>query len=236
MSFEYDSEAKMQYMVYPSGKRVKYTYDDMARHTGLRQVQPGGAEPEIVNNVTYGRAGQLKTISWLTESGQWAGQSWSYNNRMQMSDYNYTGPGGPVSHTYKYSDTQNDGKLWRRKDNISGEEVEYTYDTLHRLSTASVLAGTGVPGQEWGQSYVYDGFGNMKQKNGYALAQYTGFNLSISSATNGGGPVGGDMDDRLLSHNGEQYQYAPDNKRISKQSIGADGNTHYHIYLWVGNM
>ena len=36
VSFEYDSEAKLQYMVYPSGKRVKYTYDDLARHTGLK--------------------------------------------------------------------------------------------------------------------------------------------------------------------------------------------------------
>ena len=42
MSFEYDSEAKLQYMVYPSGQRVQYTYDDLARHTGLKAVQSCG--------------------------------------------------------------------------------------------------------------------------------------------------------------------------------------------------
>jgi hypothetical protein len=87
VSFEYDAEAKLQFMVYPSGKRVKYTYDDMARHTALREVQPSGAEADVVNNLTYGAGGELKSTSWLTSSqtGVWAGQSWSYNNRLQMS-------------------------------------------------------------------------------------------------------------------------------------------------------
>ena len=36
----------------------------------------------------------------------------------------------------------------------SGEEVNYTYDSLTRLSTASTTGPT------WGQSFVYDGWGN----------------------------------------------------------------------------
>ena len=36
---------------------------------------------------------------------------------------------------------------------MSGEVVEYQYDLLHRLATASVLAGTGVSGAVTGRSH-----------------------------------------------------------------------------------
>ncbi len=148
LSFEYDAEGKMQYMVYPSGKRVKYTYDDLARHTGLKNVQ-GATETDIVNNPTYGASGELKSMSWYWSPTQpFATQNWTYNNRLQMTNYTYGGPGGSVNQEYKYSASANDGKLWRKKDHVSGEEVEYQYDTIHRLASAGVLAGT-APGQEW---------------------------------------------------------------------------------------
>ena len=73
VGFEYDAEAKLQYMVYPSGARVKYTYDDLARHTGLKSVQ-GVTETDIVNNLTYGAAGELKSMSW-SDTGGWATQN-----------------------------------------------------------------------------------------------------------------------------------------------------------------
>ena len=69
--------------------------------------------------------------------------------------------GSSINHSYLYSTTANDGKLWRRQDNVSGEVVEYQYDSIHRLASAGTVAGTA-----WSQSYRYDGFGNMKQKIG----------------------------------------------------------------------
>jgi RHS repeat-associated protein len=216
-------------MVYPSGKRVKYTYDDLARHTGLKEILVNNTEDQLVNNLTYGVAGQLTSMDWKAASNMlMASQTWEYNNRLQMTKYRFNGVGwnGGVSHDYTYSATNNDGKLWRRKDNFSGEEVEYTYDSLHRLATASVLAGTVATDKLWGQQYIYDGFGNMKQKIGHAAAQWTAFNNPLNSQTNGGsgGVPGGDMDGWFYSGtNG----YAPDNKRI------------WNIdkwHLWVGNM
>jgi YD repeat-containing protein len=40
-------------------------------------------------------------------------------------------------------------------DNISGEQVVYAYDALNRLASAAATGGS------WGQSYAYDGFGNL---------------------------------------------------------------------------
>ncbi len=39
-----------------------------------------------------------------------------------------------------------------------GEEVNYTYDSLNRLSRAETT------GPRWGNAYTYDGFGNLTQK------------------------------------------------------------------------
>jgi RHS repeat-associated protein len=232
VAFEYDVKGKLEFMVYPSGKRVKYTYDDLARHTGLKEILANNTEDQLVNNLTYGDAGQLLSMNWkVAGSNIMAGQSWQYNNRLQMSNYQFSGPGslGSVSHEYKYSATNNDGKLWRRKDHVSGEEVEYTYDSLHRLATGSVLAGTVTTDKLWGQQYVYDGFGNMKQKIGHAAAQWTGFDIPMNSATNNGsgGAAGGDMDGWQIVSNGGTNGYAPDNKRIWNVD---------KWYLWVGSM
>jgi hypothetical protein len=226
VSFEYDSEAKLQYMVYPSGARLKYTYDDLARHTGLKNVQ-GAIETDIVNNLTYGAAGEVKSMSWL-DIGGWRTQNWTYNNRVQMTGYTYSGPGGAINHSYVYSATQNDGKLQQRQDNVSGEVVQYQYDSIHRLISASAST--------WSQSYVYDGFGNMKQKIGTGAAVLTSFNIPLNSAKNGASASGdpGDIDNRILTGpNGEAYLYAPDNKRIAKTLTGAQGT---QWFLWVGGM
>src|SRR5260370_7252519 len=54
----------------------------------------------------------------------------------------------------RHAATQNNGQITQMKNWVTGEEVNYTYDTLSRLSSA-VTTGT-----EWGLSFSYDGFGN----------------------------------------------------------------------------
>jgi hypothetical protein len=142
-----------------------------------------------------------------------------------------------VSHSYLYSATNNDRKLWRRRDNVLGEEVEYQYDSLHRLVSAGVDPNASLATAPlWGQSYAYDGFGNLKQKVGHAAAQYTGFNLALTSARNGASTTGdpGDIDNRIVQSGSETYAYAPDNKRVLKTKSA--GTTVHHLTLWVGSM
>src|ERR1700723_468420 len=44
-------------------------------------------------------------------------------------------------------------------DNVSGEQAVYAYDALNRLASATAASGS------WGQSYAYDGFGNLTDQN-----------------------------------------------------------------------
>jgi hypothetical protein len=61
---------------------------------------------------------------------------------------------------------------------LYGETVNYTYDSLARLSTAAVAGSSG-----WGLSWSYDGWGNrlaQTQTKGYAPAT----SLTVDAATN----------------------------------------------------
>ena len=43
---------------------------------------------------------------------------------------------GVIDHEYRFSATQNDGRITQRKDWVSGEEITYQYDSLNRLISA----------------------------------------------------------------------------------------------------
>jgi hypothetical protein len=50
----------------------------------------------------------------------------------------------PLDFEYRYSVTQNDGRITSQKNNVSGEEVVYLCDSLNRLVSAVTT------GPEWG--------------------------------------------------------------------------------------
>ena len=84
-----------------------------------------------------------------------------YNSLGQMT--RLTVP-GQLDLEYRFSATANDNKAISQKNYISGEELEYQYDSLGRLSRAKTTANSGSAPQ-WGLSWVYDGFGNRLQQN-----------------------------------------------------------------------
>ena len=60
--------------------------------------------------------------------------------------------------TYAFPMGTNNGKISSQTDVLSGETVNYQYDSLNRLISAS-SAG-------WSQGYSYDGFGNLTARTG----------------------------------------------------------------------
>jgi YD repeat-containing protein len=69
--------------------------------------------------------------------------------------------GSQLNMTYNFSATQNNGRIVSSVDAVTGENVSYTYDSLNRLIAA---ATTNRTGPIWGESYSYDGFGNLTSK------------------------------------------------------------------------
>ncbi len=112
----------------------------------LSTLSDGANTPQAAS---YGPSGELLSIhSFVNEQRP-------YDSMLQL-----TGVGnGAVSISYSYSATQNNGKITSQTDNLSGEQIVYTYDALNRLASAQATSGA------WGQSYNYDGFGNLTDQN-----------------------------------------------------------------------
>jgi YD repeat-containing protein len=111
----------------------------------------------------------------------------------------------------------NNGRVKSTIDGIVGETVNYTYDGLNRLTLAETSGSGG-----WGQSFTYDGFGNMTAKTATKGSGVPSFSTTINPATNGGPtsyapgiPDTTDVENRLFgASGGATYTYDQANKRV----------------------
>jgi RHS repeat-associated protein len=163
---------------------------------------------------------------------------------------------------YVYSTSQNNGQITQAIDAVSGETIDYAYDSLNRLITAATT------GPQWGLSFSYDGFGNRLTQTvtkGTAPASSVSVNASTNRINSSGYvydsngnlttmPYGAgsmtltyDVDNRLIqavnSNGTEQYGYSPDNRRVYQKTpsgaqlihfYGANGDR-LRTYTYYGN-
>src|SRR5258707_4816057 len=143
---------------------------------------------------------------------------------------NISGLGQSINYTFPAAGS-NAGKILSQTDTISGETVNYVYDSLKRLTSAS--AGT-----TWAQTYTYDGFGNLTGRVGTGTAQSTTINTPADAATNrlsgysydfNGNQISTgyayDAENRLVQANAGAVHYGYDgqNKRIWQASFSNYG-------------
>jgi YD repeat-containing protein len=215
-----------------TGPSLSYTYDAMGRLSTLSDTSSN-----VISSTTYGPAGELTAMS-----GAWGSESRSYNAMKQMTSL-YSSGTSTVSIAYNYSSNQNNGKITSQYDYVSGETVAYTYDTLNRLATAGSSA--------WGQSYAYDGFGNLTDITS-TLGTTPEWHIAYSAATNRGsgecsdanGNLCGsglgynyDVENRLLANGSNglataQYAYGPDNKRVWRGEWSSGTRTVNEAAFW----
>jgi RHS repeat-associated protein len=135
---------------------------------------------------------------------------------------------------------QDNGKIASTTNGITGEVVQYTYDSLNRLIQAQATSNS------WGQAFVYDGFGNLYQKNvtagsapsmqytvNAATNQLTGNGLGYDANGNmtnppSGGTLTYDFLNRVVAMTGGvAYSYDASNRRVWKQNSSGQ---EYYLY------
>jgi hypothetical protein len=173
----YDQNGALLSLVYPSavfkhqgtwrredGPTYSYYYDQQGRGVELDGANVDWTGAYVwgwVRDVAYSAAGQLTQLSYVnqrtaSEDGSTTfydtrqQETWSYNTLGQMVTLN--------SLQYVYPAGTNNGRISQRIDGSSGEQVNYTYDSLNRLTSAVTT------GPQWGQSFSYDGFGKLPGK------------------------------------------------------------------------
>ena len=246
-TYVYDTEGRMTSVQYPgsgpssapvTGPNLGWAFDTMGRMNTMTDL---AASSTIISGATYGPSNELLTIS-----GQ-LNESRSYNSMLQLTGLT---SGSTVSMSYSYSSTQNNGKITSQTDAISGETVVYTYDALNRLASATATNSS------WGQSYQYDGFGNLTNQNvtaGSAPAYTAGYDANNHMGcedANGNNTcqVDGaghgfvyDVENRPITlGNGItnppfRYSYAPGNKRVWRGLFTSGTLTTDEVTFWGVN-
>src|SRR5436305_1023935 len=98
-----------------------------------------------------------------------------------VTGVSYTGAGRMLGMTFAggYNGTanNNNGRVASVTDNLSGEQVTYTYDQLNRLTQA-------MTNDAWGLSFGYDGFGNLMQQTRVQGTTAPSMSVTVNPATN----------------------------------------------------
>jgi RHS repeat-associated protein len=212
----------MSFITPTAGPSYNYSYNSMEQLSGMTS-----GSTTLVSNVTYNAANQLLTMNYGVS------ESRGYNSLNQLTTLN----NGTENLTYTYPTGTNNGKISSMYNAVSGETVTYTYDSLNRIATAS---GSIQQVVQWDQSYVFDPFGNLLQKNiaggssGQPSTQVTVNNQNqitsvygLTYDANGNAGGGYDAENRLVGGPGMYYGYDAQNKRIWSWTGAVDtyGNT-----------
>jgi RHS repeat-associated protein len=249
--FGYDTRGTITSIIYPNEwptpvntyYQYVYSLDTMARRTGLQYKQFTNVWTTVTNwvsNVNYGPANEMTNVTFggYTETR-------TYNNLLQLTRQTATGTGLPtVDLEYVFSATNNNGQITKTWDHFSGEQVQYTYDSLARLSTAATVQAGGT---QWGLSFTFDGFGNRLNQAvtagsaPSATFNYSATNNRITTAGFGYDSNGNmntipsvtgvtyDIENRMLTAGGKTYRYTQSGQRIYMNS----GTTQEMYYFSV---
>jgi RHS repeat-associated protein len=242
-------------VTYPSQSSaisVNNVFDSMSRLSGIT-VTDGGNTVAWASNAQYGVRGEMTSLTWGGGSTTMT-ESRTYNVLGQMTRMTVQNQIATkyTDIEYAFSSTANNGRATYAKDWMSGEQVNYSYDTLNRLITAETQGSGG-----WGNSYSFDGFGNLLTKavtkgSAPALSQAadwaTNRIIGLNYDANGNQKPQGsgnwyDIENRLISwDNGTFYGYAPSNKRVLKKTSTTEDYSFWvsgkviGVYRWNGTV
>lgn len=211
-------------MVFTAGPTFTNEFDSMGR---LKKLTSGGAD--IISDATYNVMGELLT---MTGANGAPSETRTYNSIGQMTALT----SGSMQRSYAFSSASNNGKITSETDPVSGETVTYTYDSLNRLASATSSDNPG-----WGQSFGYDGFGNLTNVNvtkGSAPSLSVSYNSATNRRTTDSADANGnilqsgvtnyDVENRItqanISGGTVKYSYAPGNKRLWRGTFDGSGN------------
>lgn len=229
ISFIYNLDGSTATMTYPSGRVYTYGYNGAGEPTSVA---------DTVNGISFFSSGAYNPPGQLTGGNHGAKTGWtgislanSFNNRLEPTELRATSPLPLTLLDLAYSFDQGGGKnngsvVQIANGRDSTRTVNYAYDQLDRLSSAATISPT------WGDSYGYDFWGNLLQKNvtkGTAESMALTVNSS-NQITNAGFRYDGagnllsdgvnsmtyDAENRRNPTSGTTFTYDGDGRRVKK--------------------
>jgi YD repeat-containing protein len=232
-SYTYNLAGEVDVMTYPSGRAIKQQYDNIGRVSTVKNNAQGGTQ--YATSAAYNTASQLTGFSYA--NGVTASYGYS-SDRLQLTSLAYSqGGGNLLSLSYGYSQSgSNNGQIASITDNVaSGRTVNYTYDSLNRLSTAVTTGSAQDP--QWGLSWSYDRYGNILSQtrtHGYLAPEYS---VNIDASTNRISSMNSftfyyDSNGNLTQDDLYKYKYDAENRMVELRLVN---NTLVATYAFDGN-
>ena len=214
--FSYDAESRLYYFETPydaarPGTQT-YTWDRDALARPIDMYSGSTQSPtSLVGGVTYNGSGRMLTMStFYSETRQ-------YNANGQLTRQTAGGAQG-LDLSYNYP-SSNNGRVASITDNLTGQQVSYTYDPLNRLTQATTSDAA------WGLSFSYDGFGNLTQQTRIQGSTAPQMSVSVDPATNRINSAGYSYDANgnvTRTPDGSTYSYDVANRMVSNGSMTYD--------------
>lgn len=209
---------ELRYWEYYTGKdrKVANDYDSAGR---VRKVyETTGALKVYADNITYHAHGAWSSMTLSNGAMQ---QTASYNSRLQPTSKTVTkvSPASTVMNfTYTFTDAQgrNNGNVISMWDNVQVLNYGFQYDELNRLTRAETTNSN-----LWGNTYAYDMWGNLYQKNQIVGMQHGEFFQQTMNTRNQFNGWSYDAAGNLLNDGAHNYQYDPEG-RIKCLEAGAN--------------
>ena len=163
IGYTYNLDGSVATMTYPSGRVYTYTYNNAAQIASLA---------DTAHSINFFSSPQYAPPGMLTSGINGAVTGWNaitntntFNNRLQPTQLQAVSPVPltllNLSYSYDQGSGKNNGSVVQITNvRDSTRTAAYTYDQLNRLSTAQTPSAA-----TWGDSYVYDAWGNLLQKN-----------------------------------------------------------------------
>lgn len=187
--YEYDDLGHLTGVIYPSGRMLAFSYDDLGRVNEIATDKEGVIE-RIVTNVKYQPFGSMKSLEY--------GNSTTYERQ-------YDTDGRIVSYTLGEELVQLGYDAASRINTIARPDITHThnYDNLNRLVgySNSNPAGTNL-------GFTYDENGNRTSKSVGGVSEI--YNYAANSnklSSNGNGVYTHDANGSLSSDSINQYDY-----------------------------
>jgi RHS repeat-associated protein len=220
-SWTYDNEGRVTFVVYPAAglnqdgsnsraQSYSYGYDVMGRLSTMQSTLAPNWPTNVVRGTTFGPAGELLTISFAGRPSETS----TYNSLLQLTSLN--------EWTFTYPAGENNGRILNETNTITGEQVTYQYDELNRLMSAYTTDNPNVT--QWGQSFVYDGFGNLREKNVFKGSAT--LSVLVDAATNRLPLYQYDTNGNQLTTNTQTLTYNYEN-RLSQATTASNAWTKY---------
>jgi RHS repeat-associated protein len=264
LSYAYNLDASFKTLTYPDGSVLTYTPSGAGRMISAVDRSSSSIIINYVTGASYGPDGSI--TSFISgNSGTFAGitNAFTYNKRLQPVNMSANAPGQTVfSIGYDFhvgngttgADNGNVFGITNYKDNTRNQT--FTYDLLNRLASAQNTGTTCAAvvlqnkSEYWGNSYIYDAWGNLLQKT---VTKCGAENLSVTAdghnwihATGGSDylyDAAGNMtfnatpptqtytydqENRLTGAAGYAYTYDADGNRVAK-SNGSTGTLYWYM-------